>query len=164
LSATFDIASVQPAPKITPLLQRVFDYWDAKRGERAMPTRQDIDPSEIKSLLPHIMLGDVLRGPNDRQPYDFRIRLVGTAVEPRFSGRRTGVLMSDLIPWTAESKAWGKLETVVRTAKPSFEPVPYVGQHSDYMTMVDVALPLSEDGVSVSMLLVAMDFIPRNSA
>ena len=34
--------------------RRMHQYWLAKKDERAMPARADIDPSEIKDLLPRI--------------------------------------------------------------------------------------------------------------
>src|SRR3546814_19599704 len=56
-------------------LQRLFDYWDRIRGERAMPSRVDIDPTDIPDLLPDVALFDV-----EWEPLALRYRLVGTAV------------------------------------------------------------------------------------
>lgn len=58
----------------SPRIRRCWDYWTAKRGDRAMPARADIDPAEIPDLLPYIVLTEVLAGP----PF-LRYRLVGTA-------------------------------------------------------------------------------------
>src|SRR3546814_13564368 len=52
----------------------MYRYWDKKRGNRAMPSRGDIDPSEIKSFLPGIIIVDVL----PTEPAAFVYRLVGT--------------------------------------------------------------------------------------
>ncbi len=50
-------------------------YWQAHRGDRAMPARRDIDPLTIpRATLPHVFLVDV--EPEGR----FRYRLIGTAV------------------------------------------------------------------------------------
>src|SRR5262249_39099066 len=51
----------------------IYGYWNRRRGERPMPSRPDIDPTEITRHLPGIQLVDV-----KRNPLDFIYRLVGT--------------------------------------------------------------------------------------
>jgi hypothetical protein len=67
------------------LIEQGLDYWDSKRAGRRMPSRRDIEPTEILDLLPYVVLVDV-----EREPLDFRYRLVGTAVAARFGHDRTG--------------------------------------------------------------------------
>jgi hypothetical protein len=59
-------------------LHRLFEYWDRKRGPRAMPARRDIEPTDLVPLLPHLMMVDVEEGPR------FRYRVFGTAVVEAF--------------------------------------------------------------------------------
>jgi hypothetical protein len=40
-------------------VRAMYDYWLAKRGGRAMPARADLEPVEIKKLLPMLVLVDV---------------------------------------------------------------------------------------------------------
>src|SRR5690349_14298271 len=55
-------------------LQRIFAYWQTKRGSHPMPRRSDLDPTEIPPhLLPGITLVDVV--PDHRR---YVYRLVGT--------------------------------------------------------------------------------------
>lgn len=56
-----------------PDIRVMVDYWRRKRGTRRMPSRADIDPSELKPFLPRISLVDVV--PDERR---FVYRLVGT--------------------------------------------------------------------------------------
>ena len=43
---------VKDAAAITePRLQRLYEYWNEKRGARRAPLRGDIDPVEIPELL-----------------------------------------------------------------------------------------------------------------
>jgi hypothetical protein len=53
--------------------KRLYEYWDSLRAGRKMPSRRDIDPTEIWSLLPNIHLSDWFTNP-DR----IRYRLAGT--------------------------------------------------------------------------------------
>ena len=54
-------------------IRRTWNYWTEKRGRRLMPARSDIDPAEIRDLLPYLVLTEVLSVP----PF-LRYRLVGT--------------------------------------------------------------------------------------
>jgi hypothetical protein len=43
----------------------IYQYWEAKRKGRSMPSRLDIDPIEMKVWLPGIQLIDVYHHPYD---------------------------------------------------------------------------------------------------
>lgn len=53
------------------LFSTVFRYWCDRRDGRAMPVRADIDPAELKRVLPYLMLIQA-------EGLHFRYRLVGT--------------------------------------------------------------------------------------
>ena len=73
-------------------LDALFQYWNKKRGVRAMPTRQDIDPIEMgPKLLPHLMLCEIADH-GER----IRFRLVGTSLVKRLGFDPTGRLLSEL--------------------------------------------------------------------
>ncbi len=57
-----------------PDVRLVLDYWQQKCAGRLMPSRADIDPSELRRFLPHITLVDVVA--DERR---FVYRLVGTS-------------------------------------------------------------------------------------
>jgi hypothetical protein len=61
-----------------PATAAFFRYWNNKRGTRAMPSRSDIDPLEMKHWLPGTALVDVKHTPEGPAPYELRYRLVGT--------------------------------------------------------------------------------------
>ncbi len=66
--------------------RRMHQYWLDKKGARAMPARSDIEPSEIKDLLPNIILTRL-----EYEPFRVLYKLIGTrAVENAgidYSGR-----------------------------------------------------------------------------
>lgn len=79
-------------------VRRAYEYWNTKRGDRSMPSRADIDPSEIRDLLPGIILVDVAHDPT-RLTY----RLVGTdEVEARGSDPTGGDVREHVFAVTAE--------------------------------------------------------------
>lgn len=82
----------------SPRLDALYRYWGSRRPEQAsgaqpqiLPRRADIDPADIKPLLPYLLLVDIHAAP-------FRVyyRLVGTAVA-HFSGMDfTGMFLDEL--------------------------------------------------------------------
>lgn len=65
------------ADECRPEVQELHALWQGMRGGRSMPARRDFDPAEARSLLPHLMLIDVL--PDAPRRRRFRVRLHGTA-------------------------------------------------------------------------------------
>ena len=138
------------------LLRQGFRYWDGKRAGRAMPARADIDPAEIKALLPHVVLIDVLS-----DPLDFRYRLMGSAIEAHLSNRYTGLKMSEIAHQRPPSRLWSNFQAVVVSRQPLVTQVPYIGPHKDFLAAQDLITPLSSDGSKVDMLFNLVDFLPR---
>jgi hypothetical protein len=61
----------------SPAANLLAEYWERKRGVRRMPARADIDPVELKPILPIVILAQI-----EPQPFRVFYRLVGTrAVE-----------------------------------------------------------------------------------
>lgn len=143
-------------PSATPRLRSGYDYWNARRGQRPMPSRADIDPAEIKPLLPHVILLDVIQA-----PLDFRYRLIGTTVDDHSSGRFTGMRMSDVPHQRPPGRLWSNLEWVVAERRPKISRVPYAGPHRDFLSVVDIVMPLSRDGATVDMLFCIIDYVTR---
>jgi hypothetical protein len=145
----------------TPRLRLAFEYWAAKCGGRPMPSRADLEPAEIKSLLPYVILMDVLRNARPDWPLDFRYRLIGTVTDAMMNARYTWKCMSELPHQQPDSRIWQNLAHVTTTGQPHISRVPYVGPHKDFMSVVDLVMPLSADGASVNMLFCIVDFVPR---
>src|ERR1041384_5625614 len=66
------------------------DYWESKRASRAMPSRGDIAPAQLKEHLGWVMILEVLPGARD-----FRYRLIGTLVTQYFSQDSTGKTVAE---------------------------------------------------------------------
>jgi hypothetical protein len=134
-----------------PRLRRLYDYWKAKRGDRKMPSRADIDPFDITYVLGDIMLVDVIGD----APLRFRIRLHGTNLAERAGYELTGKVLDELPEnefrrlvrqrWT-EVATTGEPLHCIRDAE--FDRRPYRYE--------SIILPLSPDGEKVNMELVAL--------
>ncbi len=83
-------AQLNPGKLENPTLAFLRDYWEKKRGDRPMPSRADIRPSELKEHLGWVIMSDVLPGAQD-----FRYRLIGTLVTEYFLTEATGKTVTD---------------------------------------------------------------------
>jgi len=139
---------------IEPEIVDLFDYWCARRGARAMPSRKDVDPVQIPKHLPNLMLVDVLR-----DPLRFRYRLVGTRVVAASTDDRTGQFFDQVRFFDANPAVAKHYEAVVANAEPHYSDEPFHNRQSDSIYRVQrLLLPLSSDGVSVDMILVYFHF------
>jgi hypothetical protein len=75
-----------------PRLEQAFLYWRRKAAGRPMPSRSDIDPTEISKLLPDVML--VERLDNGR----YRYRLIGTENASAHGLNATGRFLDEVLP------------------------------------------------------------------
>jgi len=56
-------------------VDRLQAYWEDRRRGRPVPLRRDVDPGDLKDLLPYIIIAEL-----HRDPLRVRYRLGGTAV------------------------------------------------------------------------------------
>ncbi len=137
-----------------PILAQALAYWDGKRAGRRMPSRRDLDPVlEIPALLPWLILADVLR-----DPLDFRFRLIGSGVVERSRRNYTGKLFSELPHLGPESHLRRQRAAVVEAREPLRCEPPYVGEAPRVRSVVDLHLPLSDDGAAVDKILTVVLF------
>ncbi len=134
-----------------PAFRTLYELWDQKRGERAMPSRQDFDPSEFTALLPYVALADV-----EHNPIRIRLRLVGTLVTQVLGYEPTGQYM-DLIPGINASlaRAYWAIEN-----KTSYfvENMPLLAPHNHYSTYSFLGMLLSDDDELVNITLCIFSF------
>ena len=140
-------------------VREVAAYWRSKCTDRVMPKRADIDPAEIKAYLPSITLVNVV--PDERR---FVYRLVGTQEVAGRGVDPTGQSVRDAYYAESLEAALACYEYVVRERRPFCFAEPYFTA-DDWKEHEDtIYLPLSEDGESVSMILVytyCLEFKPR---
>jgi hypothetical protein len=134
-------------------LQRIYGYWQAKRGGRPMPRRADLDPTEIPPrLLPGITLVDVVSDPR-RYVY----RLVGTKEAEVRGYDPTGKSVAEAYFGENAEDATECYDRVVATGAPVLDPVPFLERRRGYRGAESLFLPLSNDGVAVNMIIVFFD-------
>jgi len=142
-------------PIADPRLHQAYDYWRQKCGERLMPWRTDIDPTEIPRLLPDLMLVDVLSSGR------YRYRLIGTANQQAHGINATGRYLDEVLPGPEyKTHVLGLYDECVAGRRPLYSECLFMSPRylePERHTKV-LFLPLAEDGETVRMVLVAQVF------
>jgi hypothetical protein len=135
-----------------PRLHAVYDYWQKKRGTRALPARRDIDPTELVNVLPHLMLIDVEEGPR------FRYRLFGTAVADAFGSDPTGKYIDEVMVGAYKAFLLGLYNDLITSKKPIYSTSIYGGERHGQLWTQRLMLPLASDGATVDKVLAVQVF------
>lgn len=137
----------------SPRARALYEYWASKGGARRLPSRADIDPAEIKSLLPYILLTDL-----HHDPLRVFFRLVGTAVAEAVGRNITGQWLHE-VPLDGGFELW--LQTyrrLVDTREPIVGRNRATVQPGDERLFEWIILPLSSDGNTVDKTLELEDW------
>jgi hypothetical protein len=141
--------------QLHPELQEFLDYWLSKHGPSGqLPSRAQIDPSEIPNLLTGIALYDVERVPT-KVGYRFKYRLLGTrhsvVNQADFSGRYIEEVHypDEAVPII------GVFSLVVERRLPHYARGERVARRdpNSRISYERIIVPLANDGVTVNMLL-----------
>ena len=137
---------------VHPALVKAFAYWNSSRRERAMPGRADITPQGMRSFLPHVALVEVKPRPGNGP--DYFVRLAGTAIEEVF-GKRTGRPLTQDVPPELAVRWRAQFDAAVNSQKPLRATGRIAYENKTWLEAEILCAPLSEDGTSVSMVLLA---------
>lgn len=139
-----------------PDLVELYQLWQTKRGGRLMPSRGDFDPSEFRKLLPTIQLYDV-----GRVEGTYKVRLVGSALVELAGRDNTGKPPGYGLPEADARSIVEILNLVVRQRAPLFGcgRVHWISGKA-YRKYEGCVLPLSDDNISVNIILCALKFDP----
>jgi hypothetical protein len=98
------------------LIAGLENQWNALRGERAMPRRDEIDPVHLAPWLPYLSITEL-----HYDPFRVRYRIVGTEVA-RIGGEDFSHRWLDEIGWGESSIALNRLlyQCVADNRAPSF--------------------------------------------
>lgn len=130
-----------------------YSYWEGKRQRadgtrRAMPSRADLDPVEMKSWLAQIQLIDVFHNPR-RLVY----RLVGEA-DVAFRGYNpTGRTVEEGLIGQSAEETLRNYALVIDHRLPVYDFAEYVSRSGYLRSQECLLLPLSDDGETVNMVI-----------
>jgi hypothetical protein len=138
---------------LAPRVRQLYEYWQAKRQGRLMPSRADVEPYEITVLLPYLIIADLFT-----DPVRVRYRLAGTKVVESFGFSITGRWLDEL-DVNGGADFWVTQYTRLMATQ-----APVFGVASGLLGSVEVfrggwaLLPLSSDGTRVDQSLEIEDW------
>lgn len=145
-----DPRSIEFPPTCHPSTLAVYHYWLDKRHDRRMPRRSDIDPFTMpRGILPDICLVDVV--PDERR---YVYRVVGTGEVEVRGNDPTGKSVLEGFFGPSADDALACYDRVVASCAPFLDPIPFTSRDGKYVNAETIFLPLSEDGIHVSKIIV----------
>jgi hypothetical protein len=134
-------------------LGTLLDYWNLKRGRRPAPSRRDLDPAEIVSLLPFLHLIDV-----KPEPLRFRHRLVGSELIDMMGRNVTGHYLGEGLYGRAADEIIETMKALTTQIRPFRRRSRLEWHRSDWLTMEALDLPLIDETGRVNMILCGRRF------
>lgn len=124
----------------------LYDYWDGKRGDRAMPSPVDIDLLDLPIQLPNIFMVDV-----EQSPRRYRYRAIGTNLTEILKEDLTGRYIDEM-PWLYRRYAEPAYGELIASGQPQYKEIRIFRQlwRARYRRLM---LPLGTASGSIEMAL-----------
>ena len=134
---------------------QVLRYWHSLRRGRELPSRADVDPAEIKSALPNLMIAGIVH-----EPFRVCYRLVGTEIV-HWAGLDFTNRFADELVFDDDGRDWTDYyRAVVDARKPAYGLSDWVVEGCVPLWVEMVICPLSSDGRTIDRCLAIEDYEP----
>ncbi len=147
------------AQLVLPEQRHFFDYWLERAGERPMPDRTDICPTDIPRHLPLVSLIEIKTA-----PLSFRFRLAGTQLREIYNQEVTDTCIGDLSKAQNRDYWLSAHERIAQTGRPAQGILRGPEQSRDHLVQFWLRLPLAVDGVGPKLILGLDKCIPVSDA
>ncbi len=146
-------AELDPELKIeSSIVAEILQFWRNARANRPMPARADINPVDLgPKLLPHILLLDVEHRPRLR----FRWRLIGTHTTEVYKRDMTGAYWDEIYSDEVMASLRLRADWVLEHRLPLRSVGHATSSERDFESHEALYMPLSDDGETINMMLLA---------
>ncbi|MDO8289758.1 MAG: PAS domain-containing protein [Parvibaculum sp.] len=127
----------------------LFDYWRAKCTDSRFPLRADIQPSEIRSLLPSLSILEVI----GEDALQLRVRLAGTRLRDYLGVETTGKCVADFDLGEQRDYWAAAYQEVLSGARPALGVIPLVPWGQPQIFQFWLRLPLMNEQGRIVMVL-----------
>lgn len=144
-----------------PLLQELLHYWQSKlKPDGGLPARIDLDPLELRSLLPNIYLIDVLPHESEAERLRFRIRLLGERHVEVYGPGMAGKVIDDMFPPAVANEFNRLYAAVVKRRMPVINRGQVSWIHNkEWLKYEGLHAPLASDGRNIDCIFGAGAFV-----
>lgn len=138
-------------------LRELLRYWLALHPAARLPERAAFDPLAVPMALPRLVLTEV-----ERDPYRFRVRVMGTAIVTAFGADFTGRYLDEVLPDFESDYSYLHRVEVVETGMPNYRHGDArMSFKLDFAPLERVYLPFASDGERVDMILAMAVYLAR---
>lgn len=156
LQGAVESVGMEQTPFSDPRLEQAYLYWRERAAGRAMPSRADIDPTEIPKLLPDVMLVERVEATR------YRYRLIGTENARAHGVNATGRFLDEVLPGPDyAAHVLALYDECVATQRPLYSECLFLspGRRDPERHTKVLFMPLSPDGETVNMIFVIQVFL-----
>lgn len=135
-------------------LTELYDYWNGKRpAAYRLPSRGQLDPLDIPTILPSLMLIEM-----GAKPEDMRFRLIGTRIVEMVGRDLTGRRLSEGFWGEMTGQYIARYWAIFQAGRPVVSMRDLLGSGGKRHVYEQLLLPLAPDARYRAMLLAGLDF------
>ncbi|SMF33101.1 PAS domain-containing protein [Tistlia consotensis] len=139
-------------------------YWRSLCRDGLLPARRDVEPTDIKALLPNILLMDI-----EQDPLRVRYRLVGTAIAELSRRDITGLYLDEIRFDEPRERSIFEAgyRLLLATRAPVFGRILWLARADMTLTYESAIFPLAGDGRTIDKAIAVehyLDVDPREVA
>lgn len=142
-----------PVEAIDPQLRAFDGYWRSRAPGGRLPGRQHIDPLDVPTLLPNLVLFDVEPQDADADKLRFRVRLAGGTLVELVGANPTGRYLDDFVAPDRRAQINAVYADIVRCRSAHYWECQLWTPGREFVRIQRLALPLARDGATVDMIV-----------
>ena len=127
-------------------------YFEAQTGGARFPRRTDLNPVDIKSILPEVALLDPVYDANGFV-VDVKISLLGSKLD-NFYGSMTGKLLSQFPVQAICMRIMEACKHCIESKKPIVVSADTLSDRKNYLAVTVLYVPMSDDGVVIDRIFI----------
>lgn len=145
MDALFDKDSIA-----LPKFQTLLNYWSLKKGEKALPSRKDMSPRDLISVLPHIFIFDLVV--KDGILEDALVSLMGTALVDLY-GETTGESVNKKLDFDVGERIYHMCQEAINRGEPVANQVNVMTEDRPHISVSTLYCPLSSNGTDIDKII-----------
>jgi len=157
--ATFKLVAAEEARHQDRGVERLLSYIEAKTGEKRFAKRADINPAELKDLLPDICFFVPIYDENNNI-IDIQVKLQGTKAAS-FYGEFTGKSVHSHPSSEVGTRIAASVKAVAERRCSIFVESSTLSRKKDHLRAKALYVPMAEDGENIDRLLVYVRVVPK---
>lgn len=139
--------------------RQLYEYWQRQCQSGRLPSRHDLDPTEIPSILRYLILADVVNG-----GARLRFRLVGTEMVQFWGDDFTGQYLDEIMQGEYFDYINGLFQECIAQAAPVYSESIFRWNSGGVTPAKRLLLPYSDGGTEVELVVVCQVFEPGTNA